>query len=718
MPATAERRRGAAAEVATALAYLVGALVFTWPLARHFTTHLAGAQSDPYQQLWGFWWFRRALLEGRNPWFTPLLHHPFGIDLVYQPFHGPGGLLALPLFALVPEVAVYNTVLVFSFVASGLFASWLARELGCGRLAAFLGGCLYTFGPYHVGHAAAHLHVTLMEWNALYALFLVRTFRRASLGSGLAAGLALAAAATASWYHFLYCGCLTVFLLGWMLVDPAERGHLRAPRAWAGAALLVGVAMAILGPLLYGMHAAAAREEWAGAHAAVVFSADLQQLLLPNDVQALSRLVPHARWTGNAFENVDYVGWTALALAVLGAARRRPARGLLLLAGFGAVMALGPRLRWGGRVVWDGDLPYAALLRLLPALEFSGVPVRFAYLTVLGVSMAAACGLDVLAAGAARRGPRAAAAAAILPAALALAEYAPRPFPLNAYPDSPLMRTWARDPEPWAVFDRTGWIRPLWHGVLHGHPQLGGYVAREPVRLERWLEETPFVRSVWRPHPVMLAAWRGVEPGIAHDAGGWAPPGVYDAQRFAASWEGVLAVPRSGAYDLVLACDDAGRLALDGRTLLEQQGPQRLGTSTTTVELAAGEHRLRVDYEQLGGDAGVALRWRPPGGALEPIPATALRTADGEPGLAVEYRHRVNASGLVRADIRALLARLRIRYVILPASWRDYAVEVEAGLPLVHEGEGLKIYEVPEVAAGAGAGDSRRAGQPENARLW
>ncbi len=42
---------------------------------------LAEGGGDGYQDLWSFWWLERALDEGRSPWHTTLLHHPFGISL-------------------------------------------------------------------------------------------------------------------------------------------------------------------------------------------------------------------------------------------------------------------------------------------------------------------------------------------------------------------------------------------------------------------------------------------------------------------------------------------------------------------------------------------------------------------------------------------------------------------------------------------------------------
>src|SRR5262249_51178930 len=148
--------------------------VLTWPLAARFTTLIAGDDGDHYQTLWGWWWWRYALTHGQSPFWTSLLFHPHGASLAHQSFDVPGALVALPLWGLLPPLAVFNTVVVFTVIASGVTAYLLGRALGAGRAAAFVGGCLYTFGPYHFGHLLGHMHVAQMEWTPLYGYFLVR----------------------------------------------------------------------------------------------------------------------------------------------------------------------------------------------------------------------------------------------------------------------------------------------------------------------------------------------------------------------------------------------------------------------------------------------------------------------------------------------------------------------------------------------------------------
>ena len=122
------------------LAYLGLSLAVTWPLARDFTSALAGV-GDARHQLWVLWHAREAL-AGREPlFFTSLLYYPHGIPLTGHSLGPLAGLLALPFWPLGPEAA-YNGALLVGFWLTGCCMYWLARGLGLGRGVSFFAGVL------------------------------------------------------------------------------------------------------------------------------------------------------------------------------------------------------------------------------------------------------------------------------------------------------------------------------------------------------------------------------------------------------------------------------------------------------------------------------------------------------------------------------------------------------------------------------------------------
>jgi hypothetical protein len=481
----------AATSVAAFLGYLAIAVLATWPLCRNFFSQVAGDGTDPWQTLWGFWWWRHSWEFGDHPMRTSLLWWPHGASLWFQTFDIPSALLVLPLWNWMPEAGIYNLPVLLSFPASGLTFYWLCRELHRDKLAAALAGCIYTFSTYHYAHANACLHIASMQWTPLYLLGLHRLVNRPTASAALLAGVGFALATLTSPYHLLFCLSATGALAGWyaltMTAWPATGGRLLKRTALAA---LVGFALA--GWLLWGMWTSYSSGAFIGSHPPAQFSADLESFLLPNAVSRWAVYTPFwkdwlgSRWAGatGLWANAAYVGYVPLALASL-AWWRGQARAWLVVAGVGFVVAIGPQLQIGG-MAYGGRMPYAWLSELVPPLTFSGIPSRFAWLTGCGVAVAACATL----AGLSKAGAKGRAAAAGL-TLIALIESWPRPMLMSAYPRPEFLSTLAHDGGTWAVLDATWWSRALWHQTRHRHPIAGGYLTRPPEHAWRELEGDP-----------------------------------------------------------------------------------------------------------------------------------------------------------------------------------------------------------------------------------
>jgi len=84
-----------------------------------------------------------------EPFFTTRLYHPLGTTLVFHTFDLPSTLLVLPLWGLLPEVAIYNTAVVFAFALTAYGMFRLTREVTGDVLCALLSGVLFAAVPYH-----------------------------------------------------------------------------------------------------------------------------------------------------------------------------------------------------------------------------------------------------------------------------------------------------------------------------------------------------------------------------------------------------------------------------------------------------------------------------------------------------------------------------------------------------------------------------------------
>ena len=110
--------------------YLLAALALTWPLARHFTTHVPGDGIDDPALAWNLWWIKARLVDQLNLdiFHTGWMFHPVSINLAFYTLTPLNGLLSVPLQGAFGLVAANNLVLLSSFVLGGYGAFLLARR--------------------------------------------------------------------------------------------------------------------------------------------------------------------------------------------------------------------------------------------------------------------------------------------------------------------------------------------------------------------------------------------------------------------------------------------------------------------------------------------------------------------------------------------------------------------------------------------------------------
>ncbi|HUT02756.1 MAG TPA: flippase activity-associated protein Agl23 [bacterium] len=77
-------------------------------------------------------------------------------------------------------------------------------------------------------------------------------------------------------------------------------------------------------------------------------------------------------------------------------------------------------------------------------------------------------------------------------------------------------------------------------------------------------------------------------------------------------WDGYLRVPKTGQYGFLITSDDGSRFFVDGVLLIDNWGEHAAATRAGKATLAAGYHRIRVDYFDAGWGAVMKLEWDPP----------------------------------------------------------------------------------------------------------
>lgn len=699
-------------ELAAVAICLAAAIAWTWPMVAHFTTHLGGDPGDPFQTLWSMRWMHDALTSLRNPFFTDRVYYPHGSTLIFQTFDIPTAILLVPLWWFLPPVAVYNAGVLFGFALTAWGMYRLVRELSGDWLVSIAAGVLFTATPYHLAHVQGHQHLVSMGWLPLYFVYLHRmlTGRARPIDAGLG-GLFLALASLASWYHLLYALVATPVLFAWALLR--QRPHFLSRRFLRDALTLAATYLLVAGPLLLAILHTRATEPIEGAHDAVRFSGDLEAFFFPNLAQGWGHWWGGRafHWTGNAAETALYAGYALLAAAIAGLVRGGSlARAWFAAAMLGAVLSLGPWLHVGGKVLRDVPMPYLLLEKLLPMISFMGVPVRLGYVMYLGLIICAALGLSAIRRGISR--PALSAAVVLVPAAITLLEYTPRRFIETKVTMTPALLALADDPKAGAVLDISDDYRMMWHATLHRRPMTGGNLTRVPRRQDEWYWQLPIVRALRSPTFRHERLFERTDAVIDFDWGEGGPDPRLGNDGFRISWRGELLLPSAGTWTLHLTSDDGSSLSLGGRRVIDNGGRHPMRERSVTLDLEAGPHPIQLDYEEVSGGAGVRLEWSSETTPRGPIPASALRTAEGEPGLRGVYFRGVKRCGLQPGSGRAALREIGVRHLITRLDDGDCAAK-ELGLEELFAGDGIRLFRVPDEPSGSG----RHAGDHPHDRL-
>lgn len=84
-------------------------------------------------------------------------------------------------------------------------------------------------------------------------------------------------------------------------------------------------------------------------------------------------------------------------------------------------------------------------------------------------------------------------------------------------------------------------------------------------------------------------------------------PETARAAAFGLHFDGYLRVPTDGVYRFALTSDDGSVLEIDGKVVIDRDGPRSPGESTGNIALAAGLHPVSLRYFQGGGGKALQL---------------------------------------------------------------------------------------------------------------
>jgi len=346
-----------AGNVVVLITFVALSALMTFPLVQGLGTHILGAPApgDNFEYLYKVYWFKQALFDLQvSPFFNASTFYPSGYNVTLSETTLSNTIPALPLTLLWGEVVAYNVAMWVTFVLSGFGMYLLIVHLTRNQLAGVFSGIAFALCPYRMAHlGAGHLPLMGTQWLPLLILYLDRMVTRGQKRDAVMAALFYSLGALSAWYYaymFALAGLLYV------LIRARPWGqYLWQPHFAKSALTFAVVCLLVLGPFALPMTQVWNEGERPQSLRYVDhFSASVLDLFYPNVMHPLWGVWLAERYSQNINENMLFVGFVPLALAVVAWIRRQDRTSTAFggLSFVFAVLALGTTLHWAGSPVY------------------------------------------------------------------------------------------------------------------------------------------------------------------------------------------------------------------------------------------------------------------------------------------------------------------------------------------------------------------------------
>jgi len=351
----------------------------------------AGNRLDPQFFIWCFQWWPYAIAHRLDAFHPRIIWAPEGIDLAWVTSVPLLSVAAAPLTMRFGPVVSFNLANLLMPALTALSAFVLARRVGKRTWPAMLGGFLFGFSPYMIGHqAAGHLVLTaafLVPVVVYLAILrLDEEIGRAGFVVALAATLVCQFLISLEVFAVIVMFGATALLVAYLTI-PAGTDRIRSLAILSAIALAVSAVA--LTPYLYRALLASGLSShpvWK----TTPFGTDLLEMFIPTATLALGGLPPLAaissRYSHGAINNGAYLGLPLVIIVVwfLKSRWNRPqTRFLAIMLAIVYAASYGSRLHIAGHELFG--MPWKLASRM-PLIN-SAFPVRFTLYIYLIVAL-------------------------------------------------------------------------------------------------------------------------------------------------------------------------------------------------------------------------------------------------------------------------------------------------------------------------------------------
>jgi hypothetical protein len=302
--------------------FLLSALLYCGVTAVFFhynlptlTTELIGPPEDNMQDLWNTWYSQQlSSLRVADWFFTNRIFYPEGTSLLYHSFaYSDLAIMRLVrfLFGLpltIPVlIALNNITLLASFIFAGLAMYIVTYHFTRNFAAAWLGGFIFAFSPFHFAHSLHHMHVATIQFIPLFVFCVLRLEETKKSVYGIGGVIFCLLSALSSWYFLAYN---FLFMLFHYLYRALQNKKFFIRPLLLQYSAVAGFTLLFLSPLILAMLKAGSHNPGVYESGHDITVADLAALFVPHPYHLAARWFVgfHDRFTGNPWEMSVYLG--------------------------------------------------------------------------------------------------------------------------------------------------------------------------------------------------------------------------------------------------------------------------------------------------------------------------------------------------------------------------------------------------------------------------
>lgn len=482
------------------LLYLLATIVTTYPLIFQLGSNWMPLSSDMYMKLWDVWWLERLNKTGQVFYYSQDLFYPVGLDLSYHPTSWTTSLLTWLFAQIIGIFSAYKVMILIAVLSSAYSAYLLTLWLTTHRIAAWFGGAVFSFAPYHLGDLKDHPDLAQMAPIPLTILFFMQALTSGSIPLAIGAGLMLGVVAWTGLYLFGFT-VITLVLIFLYLGIVGNRWQQK--RFWEGVVVIAVTSLILLIPRLYPVF----KDTDTLAHViddkftAFTAQADVLAFVIPPRSNPIFKPLTGDLSAGFAKTESrypsPYLGLVGLATALSAVFWRKHRNEIWIwsvIATLFIVLSAGPVLHLSGQIYQNIRLPAYLLMNfepfriVRPSLFHLGFLLPFAVLSTYGLSR----WLTYLNS---RR--QALTGVAIALGLFMLAEYWVGEFTLSPLTVSPVYEQFAHDQAEYALIDLPmGYSeskRYLYLQSIHGRPIVEGMSSRMPPNAFQYIKANPLL---------------------------------------------------------------------------------------------------------------------------------------------------------------------------------------------------------------------------------